>query len=859
MNTPATKPVSERSGRLPSRRSDGRTVHRSGGWLRSIPKLALACCLLARAASAQEYHANDLTPAGSSSGKLTSGSSGRQAGSATQANGYYHAVLLSGNALAVTDLNPLNYYYSQALCSDDSQQGGWGYGPLGTHALVWSGSASSGVDLHPGGYMFSYCLGVHNGEQVGYAQNQSYFVTASHAYSWHGSGASGVDLHPLGTTYPYSRAMGCHDGEEVGYVSSLAYPDGDSSGYHTTSSAMKWHGSSASAVSLHPPGCSASEATCTSGTQQGGWGLLLTGTTYSQHALLWSGSADTAVDLHPAGYTDSKVTSLSGAQQVGEGWVGAQGAYGSVRHALTWNGTPDGVVDLNHYLPAGYSNAVATGIDANGNVVGYAYNTAGGYHPSGLAIPSGAICVVFAPGAPAPTQLASLTLSPANVAPGDNVQVTVALGGAAPVGGVNISFLSTVTTLAATPASLVIPEGASNAVFSITTGGTTLTAPSSLKIYATDGAVSRAAGLALTPVVKASSLTLNTVEGGFSTYGTLSLNIPAQFGGANVALTSGDTSLVAVPASVTVPQGYSAWSFSANTAPVTATTAVPVTASLNGTTATGTVTLSPAPVISLTSLTGQEIVGGQPMTVSVSLNNFPRAIAGAVITLTSGDVGALQVPATITVAQGAYSASVTAMSSVVAGRKGVSIKATYNGGSLTTTVFVNPIPTVTILQADYLTDTHMFKVQASTTFTNAILTYGGSPDAAPFGTMQWEQGVFKGSMILATAPTQATVWNSLGGFATVPVNLKTSTATGGGGGGGGSTSTSYKLTVVTAGKGSVATSPVGTSFAPGTVVTLTATPAAGSPWIGWSGAVTSTSRTISVTMNQAVSVTANFK
>ena len=35
----------------------------------------------------------------------------------------------------------------------------------------------------------------------------------------------------------------------------------------------------------------------------------------------------------------------------------------------------DSVVDLNQYLPVGYKHAVATGMDADGNVVGYAYNT----------------------------------------------------------------------------------------------------------------------------------------------------------------------------------------------------------------------------------------------------------------------------------------------------------------------------------------------------------------------------------------------------------------------------------------------------------------------------------------------------
>jgi hypothetical protein len=312
---------------------------------------------------------------------------------------------------------------------------------------------------------------------------------------------------------------------------------------------------------------------------------------------------------------------------------------------------------------------------------------------------------------------------------------------------------------------------------------------------------------------------------------------------------------------VTIPQGYTAMSFAVNTAPVTTLTSVPISATFNGQMISGSVSLSPAPVVSLSGLSAPEIVGGQPVPVTVTLNNFPRAAAGAVISLTSGDTGPLQIPATVTVPYGAYSATVTATTSVVSGRKGVSLKAVYNGSTLTTTVFVNPIPTVSITQADYLTDTKMFKVAATTTFTNAVLTYGGSPDAAPFGTMQFEQGVFKGSMILDTAPSVATVWNSLGGQATVPVTLKLSTSGGGGGGGGGggSTTTTFKLTVSINGKGSVATSPAASSYAPGTVVTLTATPAAGSPWIGWSGAITGTANPTTVTITKDTSVTANFR
>ena len=124
--------------------------------------------------------------------------------------------------------------------------------------------------------------------------------------------------------------------------------------------------------------------------------------------------------------------------------------------------------------------------------------------------------------------------------------------------------------------------------------------------------------------------------------------------------------------------------------------------------------------------------------------------------------------------------------------------------------------------------------------------------------MQFEAGVFKGSMILATAPTRATVWNSLGGQATVPVTSKLSGG-GGGGGGGGGTATTVKLIIVTNGRGSVTTSPAGTSFAPGTVLTLTATPVAGQPWIGWSGALTGKTNPATFTITSNTTVTANFK
>lgn len=75
----------------------------------------------------------------------------------------------------------------------------------------------------------------------------------------------------------------------------------------------------------------------------------------------------------------------------------------------------------------------------------------------------------------------------------------------------------------------------------------------------------------------------------------------------------------------------------------------------------------------------------------------------------------------------------------------------------------------------------------------------------------------------------------------------------------------YTLTVSTAGGGSISLTPPGGSFTnasflygSNTVVTATAVPAAGFSLLGWQGAATGNNPTVSVTMNQAKSLTAVF-
>lgn len=74
------------------------------------------------------------------------------------------------------------------------------------------------------------------------------------------------------------------------------------------------------------------------------------------------------------------------------------------------------------------------------------------------------------------------------------------------------------------------------------------------------------------------------------------------------------------------------------------------------------------------------------------------------------------------------------------------------------------------------------------------------------------------------------------------------------------TASSYTLTVTKSGSGTgtVTNKPSGTTFKPGTAVTLTARPLTGSVFTGWSGACSGTAKTCKITMTNNMAVQANF-
>src|SRR5882762_382896 len=190
-----------------------------------------------------------------------------------------------------------------------------------------------------------------------------------------------------------------------------------------------------------------------------------------------------------------------------------------------------------------------------------------------------------------------------------------------------------------------------------------------------------------------SSVALNpmSVIGGSPSAGTVTLSGPAPSGGAAVSLSSDNTAAATVPASVTVAAGASSATFTVTTSSVTASTSVTISASYAGATKTASLSVAPqgSATLSAIALNPMSVTGGAQSTGTVTLSG-PAPTGGAAVSLMSDNTAAATVPASVTVAAGASSATFTVSTSSVAASTPVTIPGSYGGGTKTASLTVTP-------------------------------------------------------------------------------------------------------------------------------------------------------------------------
>jgi hypothetical protein len=182
-----------------------------------------------------------------------------------------------------------------------------------------------------------------------------------------------------------------------------------------------------------------------------------------------------------------------------------------------------------------------------------------------------------------------------------------------------------------------------------------------------------------------------TVVGGNGSSGTIVMSIgPAA--DAVISLSSSNPSVASVPATATVPANSFTGSFVISTSAVAASTNVVITATYNGSSRTGTLTVTPAgaSTVTLQSVTASPstVQGGSPTSAFVTLSG--AAVADTTVSLSSDNPAIVSVPASVTVASGTTARGFTVTTTSVTAATTATISATYNGTTRTATVTVNP-------------------------------------------------------------------------------------------------------------------------------------------------------------------------
>ncbi len=286
--------------------------------------------------------------------------------------------------------------------------------------------------------------------------------------------------------------------------------------------------------------------------------------------------------------------------------------------------------------------------------------------------------------------LSSVSVNPTSVMSGTSASGTVTLSAAAPAGGTVVS-LWTNGSPAFVPESITIPAGSTIGSFPVTTIYTSSDSQSTITAFY--NGLTKTATLTVTaPVtVSLSSVSVNptSVMGGTSASGTVTLSAAAPAGGTVVSLwTNGSPAFV--PASITIPAGSTIGSFPVTTIYTSSASQSTITAFYNGLSKTAILTITPAAMISLSSVsvTPTSITGGASVTGTVTLS--AAAPAGGIVVYLWTNGSPAFVPTSVTIPAGSSMGSFPVTTIYTSSALPSTITAFYNGTSKMALLTVTP-------------------------------------------------------------------------------------------------------------------------------------------------------------------------
>ena len=303
------------------------------------------------------------------------------------------------------------------------------------------------------------------------------------------------------------------------------------------------------------------------------------------------------------------------------------------------------------------------------------------------------------------------------------------------------------------------------------------------------GLVNSTGSVVVAPAYGSVTATPSTVVGGASTEIriTLTSGAVAPSNGFSFSVSSSNSTVLQVPSTVFMSAGTSSVRFFATTRAVTSSQNINVRIrnnQLGRRDLTVVVTpAAPTPTpLSLASLTlaSSSVVGGNAVQGTVTLS--AAAPSATVVNLASSTAGAT-VPASVTVAAGATSASFNVGTTAVTATTSAVISGTFNGVTRSATLTINPTAappppppstdTVRITRAEFDSSNRRLRVEATSTSSNATLQVFVTATGQLLGTLANNGGgQYRSELSVSTNPQNITVRSSLGGVASASVVAK---------------------------------------------------------------------------------------
>jgi hypothetical protein len=256
-----------------------------------------------------------------------------------------------------------------------------------------------------------------------------------------------------------------------------------------------------------------------------------------------------------------------------------------------------------------------------------------------------------------------------------------------------ISFTSTNPSVVPAPTTVAVAAGTLTGT--ITISPAVVTTSTVVTLTATNGFVTRTLTVTVNPLLSALSQYTFSATGGTAVSLGFTLRAPVPLA-INLSLTSSDSTVVSVPATVAVVAGSSQGTITVQTMPVIGQTLATVTVSYGGVSKTVSFTVNPPAMNYLNTYT-MTTTGGSSFYLGFGLTGI--APAGATVAVASSNSAAATVPATVAMTGGTAQGGFTVQTLPVTDQAVVSITVSFGGASKALTLTVTP-SYITFVSAD---------------------------------------------------------------------------------------------------------------------------------------------------------------